>query len=145
MPDYCLITGFGRDAKMRLRQYYKRGATRGRTVCFGTYIIRWDEKTQKYITNQINRGDVLIYYITPLSKLMMKKLGYEACLLITPDTRTSKERIRKWVLRNNNDAVVRHICYGTYILRCTKRIRDYVEKHLRKDDVKTYVVREIQI
>lgn len=144
MPDYCLIAGVNRDAKMRLRQYYKRVATRGRTVCFGTYIIRWDEKTQKYITNQINRGGVLIYYITPLSKLMMKKLGPEACLLITPDTRTSKERTRKWMLRNN-DAVVRHICYGTYILRCTKRVIDYVEKHLRKDDVKTYVVREIHI
>lgn len=144
MPDYCLVIGVNRDAKMRLRQYCKRGPVVGKTVCFGTYLIRWDEKTQKYITNQINRGDVLIYYITAVTKLMMKKLGPEACLLITPETRTSKEMIRKWVLRNS-DAIVKHVCYGTYMLRCTKRVRDYVEKHIKKDDVITYIVREIGI
>ncbi|MDI6916460.1 MAG: hypothetical protein QMC80_01535 [Thermoplasmatales archaeon] len=144
MPDYCLIAGTGRDAKMRLRQYCRREPARGKTICFGTYIIRWDEKTQKYITNQVNRGDVLIYYITPLTKLMMKKLGPETCILIAPEARTSKERTRKWVLRNKN-GVVRHICYGTYMLRCTKRIRKYVEKHVGKEDVRTYMVREIGI
>jgi len=31
------------------------------------------------------------------------------------------------------------------MLRCTKRVRDYVEKHIKKDDVITYIVREIGI
>ncbi|MBU4190377.1 MAG: hypothetical protein KJ886_05230 [Candidatus Thermoplasmatota archaeon] len=144
MPDYCLVIGANRGAKMRLRQYCKRTSAVGKTVCFGTYLIRWDEKTKKYIINQINKGDVLIYYITVLTKWMMKKLGPGAHILIAPDTRTSKERIRKWVLRNN-DTVVRHICYGTYILRYTKRVRDYIEKHIKKEDAKIYGVRRIEV
>ena len=144
MPDYCLVIGVNRDAKMRLRQYCKRAPLVGKTVCFGTYLIRWDEKTKKYIINQINRGDVLIYYITGLTKWTMKKLGHETQILIVPDTSMSKERIRKWVLRNN-ERVVRHICYGTYMFRYTKRVRDYIEKHIKKEDVKIYAVKKIEV
>jgi hypothetical protein len=75
---------------------------------------------------------------------MMKKMGPGTHILIAPDARTSKERIRKWVLRNK-DTVVRHICYGTCMLRYTKRVRDYIEKHIKKEDVKIYVVRRIKL
>lgn len=141
MKDYCLIMGINRSSKMRLRQYHKR-TKNGKNLCFGVYILNWNEKTQRYITHQINREDTLIYYATSLTRSMLKHPDVNSHLLITPTTRPSKERTGKWVKRNMECAVC-HICYGTYILRCTKKASWYAEKHLKDPDIGIYVVKRI--
>ncbi len=143
MKDYCLIIGLDHSSKMRLRQYSHR--TRGgKIVCFGVYILRWDEKTQKYITRQINRGNVLIYYLTPLTKSLLRRLDLNSHLLITSSSRRSKERTRKWFSRHP-EYVVRYICYGAYILRCTKHVSMYAKKYLMDPDTKLYLVKRISL
>lgn len=126
---------------MRLRQYHKR-TKNGKNLCFGVYILRWNEKTQKYITHQINREDTLIYYAALLTRSMLKHPDVNMHLLISPNTRISKERTSKWVKRNI-ESVIRPICYGTYILRCTKKVSGYAEKYLKDPDIELYVVKRI--
>ncbi len=143
MKDYCLIIGLDRFSKMRLRQYSHR-TKKSKIVCFGVYILRWNEKTQKYITRQINRGDILIYYLTPLTKSLLRRLDLNSHLLITSLSRKSKERTRKWGSRHPK-YIVRYICYGAYILRCTKHVSMYADKYLKDPDINWYLVRRISL
>lgn len=143
MKDYCLITGLDHSSKMRLRQYSHR--TKGsKIVCFGVYILRWNEKTQKYITRQINRRDVLIYYLTPLTKSLLRKLDLNSHLLTISLSRRSKERTRKWFSRHPK-YIVRYICYGAYILRYTKHVSMYAKKYLKDPDTNLYLIRKIAL